>query len=211
MDFLDKWKQGGIAAAFAGDKNPTPPPVQSVSQAPLPVTPITLIPTAIPMTSVIDLPDTTRQAFVDEIAGQVPDLKKLLDNAALFIDDVPDFAKRLNIAAKQLRGSGQFDAQKALSGLKQSVANMSQALQGEVVQEETQNITNPKEQMNQLEMQRQKLLQQAEGLVDQIATINLRVTTAQESFAKSKAKCDAGIAYMQNWQSQIEQLLKNLK
>jgi hypothetical protein len=209
--FLERWKEEGlIAAVKGGDDGVGQNPTQVVPQAQQ-VIPTNFAQSTLSPVSTASLAEATKQAFVEEAAQKVPDLKKLLESAALIVDDVPDLQKRLNITAKQLRASGQFNAQQALAGMKQSVASMSQALLDEVKQEETQSITGPTQEMQRLEAARQELIQQAETLAEQAGTLRLRITTAQETVARSKAKCDAGIAFMQSWQSQMEQLLSNLK
>lgn len=209
--FIERWKNDGIIAAVNGSNDSTnsQAPQAAPSQTP-PVVPTTFVQT-VPLASSAGLAETTKQAFVEEVARQVPDLKKLLDGAALIIEDVPSLEKRLSITAKQLRASGQFDAQKALTGLGHAVTVMTKALVDEVSQEEAQNITVPTNQINDLERQRQALIQQADLLADQASTIKLRMTASQEALAKSKAKSDAGVAYLQSWQSQMENLLLNLK
>ena len=208
--FLERWKAEGIMAAVTGgDEKTGEKPVQVVQQTQQ------VVPTSfaqnVSSVSTASLAEATKQAFVEDAAQQVPDLKKLLECAALIADDVPDLQKRLNVTAKQLRASGQFNAQQALTGLRQSVATMSQALQAEVLQEETQSITGPTQEMQRLETERQGLIRQAEVLAERAGTLRLHIATAQETVARSRAKCDAGIAFMQSWQSQMEQLLSNLK
>ncbi len=211
--FLERWKEDGLSAAFGGaEQEPSKEGTsKGVTQPVVSTVPVSFVQPALVAPNANSLTDSTKQAFVDEVARQVPHLKKLLDAAAVIVDDVPDFQKRLSITAKQLRASGQFDAQQALTGLKQSVAGMVQTLRAEVSEEEARNVATPLQQFAQLEEQRQALIRQAQELEMQMGTLKLQVATAQDALAKSRGKCDAGIQFMETWQTQMEQLLNGLK
>lgn len=206
MNLAEAWKNFKTGNGPIFGKSDEPSSAGQNPSKPSPSVHVTLTPMASPMS--FTLPPETQQAFIEAVAEKVPDLKKLLTSAALIAEDVPDFARRLNITMKQLKAAGSITNPGAmLGGLQQAVTSITTQLQNEVQEEERENITSPSEATEALKRQREQLQQQIGVLNDQIGRNELAINAARAALQQSQQKSQVGVNFVNSWHEQMQSLL----